>query len=57
TGEGVGIVAFGGGCSGCCMVDVSLRDGIEQGLLNRFIGELTAVRDATEHDRGDHSYY
>lgn len=57
TEEGVAIVAFGGGCNGCSMVDVTLKEGIEKELLQQFEGELTAVRDATEHDRGDHSYY
>jgi len=55
--DGVAIVAFGGGCNGCSMVDVTLKEGIEKELLNQFEGELTAVRDATEHDRGEHSYY
>ena len=50
TEDGVAIVAFGGGCNGCSMVDVTLKEGIEKELLNQFIGELTAVRDATEHD-------
>ncbi len=57
TDEGVAIVAFGGGCNGCSMVDVTLKEGIEKELLAQFEGELTAVRDATEHDRGEHSYY
>ncbi len=57
TDEGVAIVAFGGGCNGCSMVDVTLKDGIEKELLQQFEGELTAVRDSTEHDRGEHSYY
>lgn len=57
TDAGVAIVAFGGGCNGCSMVDVTLKEGIEKELLQQFSGELTAVRDATEHDRGDHSYY
>lgn len=57
TDEGVAIVAFGGGCNGCSMADVTLKEGIEKELLAQFEGELTAVRDATEHDRGDHSYY
>nr|WP_201279977.1 Fe-S biogenesis protein NfuA [Vibrio vulnificus] len=57
TDAGVAIVAFGGGCNGCSMVDVTLKEGIEKELLLQFSGELTAVRDATEHDRGDHSYY
>jgi len=55
--DGVALVQFGGGCNGCSMVDVTLKDGIEKELLAQFEGELTAVRDSTEHDRGDHSYY
>ena len=57
TEEGAAIVAFGGGCNGCSMVDVTLKDGIEKQLLEEFSGELTAVRDVTEHSAGDHSYY
>ncbi|MDA0149355.1 Fe-S biogenesis protein NfuA [Vibrio sp. LaRot3] len=57
TDAGEAIVSFGGGCNGCSMVDVTLKEGIEKELLQQFEGELTAVRDATEHDRGDHSYY
>ncbi len=57
TEDGIAIVAFGGGCNGCSMVDVTLKEGIEKELLNQFSGELSAVRDATEHDRGEHSYY
>jgi Fe/S biogenesis protein NfuA len=54
---GVALVQFGGGCNGCSMVDVTLKDGIEKELLAQFEGELTAVRDSTDHDRGEHSYY
>lgn len=57
TDDGIALVQFGGGCNGCSMVDVTLKDGIEKELLAQFEGELTAVRDSTEHDRGDHSYY
>ncbi len=55
--DGVALVQFGGGCNGCSMVDVTLIEGIEKELLAQFEGELTAVRDSTEHDRGEHSYY
>ena len=54
---GIAIVQFGGGCNGCSMVDVTLKEGIEKELLVQFEGELTAVKDLTEHDRGEHSYY
>ena len=39
------------------MVDVTLKDGIEKQMLAQFSGELTAVKDATEHEAGEHSYY
>ena len=57
TEEGEAILQFGGGCNGCAQVDVTLKDGIEKQLLEQFPGELTAVKDATEHQRGDHSFY
>ncbi|GLP95944.1 Fe-S biogenesis protein NfuA [Paraferrimonas sedimenticola] len=56
TEEGVAVIQFGGGCNGCSMVDVTLKDGIEGQLLERFAGEITGVRDATEHQHGEHSY-
>lgn len=54
--EGVAILQFGGGCNGCSMVDVTLKEGIEKQLLEQFPGELTGVRDVTEHESGEHSY-
>lgn len=57
TQSGVAILQFGGGCNGCSQVDLTLKEGIEKELLNRFIGELTGVKDITEHQRGEHSYY
>lgn len=57
TDDGIALVQFGGGCNGCSMVDVTLKEGIEKELVQQFQGEIVAVRDATEHARGDHSYY
>ncbi|BBC40274.1 Fe/S biogenesis protein NfuA [Photobacterium damselae subsp. piscicida] len=57
TEDGIAVIQFGGGCNGCSMVDVTLKEGIEKELLAQFEGELNAVRDVTEHARGDHSYY
>ena len=57
TNEGVAILQFGGGCNGCSMVDVTLKDGIEVQLLKQFPEELTGVKDVTEHNAGEHSYY
>ncbi|QUT01692.1 Fe-S biogenesis protein NfuA [Proteus terrae] len=57
TEDGYAILQFGGGCNGCSMIDVTLKDGIEKELLNQFPGELKGVKDLTEHQRGEHSYY
>ena len=57
TDDGVAILQFGGGCNGCSMVDVTLKEGIEKQLLELFPGELTGAKDATEHARGEHSFY
>ena len=57
TDDGYAVLQFGGGCNGCSMVDVTLKDGIEKQMLEQFAGELNGVRDATEHQAGEHSYY
>lgn len=57
TEDGAAILQFGGGCNGCSMVDVTLKDGIEKQMLEQFKGEITSVRDETEHEAGEHSYY
>ncbi|MFT4733025.1 MAG: Fe/S biogenesis protein NfuA [Gammaproteobacteria bacterium] len=51
------VLQFGGGCNGCSQVDVTLKNGIEKQMLAEFEGEILAVKDATEHEAGEHSYY
>ena len=55
TAEGVVVLRFGGGCHGCGMADVTLKQGIEKTLLEKVPG-VTAVRDATDHASGDAPY-
>ncbi len=57
TDSNVAIIEFGGGCNGCSQVDLTLKNGIEKELLEEFSGELVAIRDITEHQSGDHSFY
>lgn len=57
TDEKIAILQFGGGCNGCSMVDVTLKEGIEKQLLAIFPDELVGVKDVTEHQHGEHSYY
>jgi len=53
--EGVVVLQFGGGCHGCGMVDVTLRNGVERTLKER-VPEVTGVADATDHDTGEKPY-
>lgn len=50
------ILRLGGGCHGCGMADVTLKQGIERTLRKHF-PEISAVRDATDHASGDNPYY
>lgn len=54
--DGVVVLQFGGGCHGCGMVDVTLKQGVEKTLRER-VPEITAVRDATDHASGEKPYY
>ncbi len=54
--DGAVLLQFGGGCHGCGMVDVTLRQGVEKTLRER-VPEITAVRDATDHAGGEKPYY
>ena len=55
TADGVVVLRFGGGCHGCGMADVTLKQGIEKTLMEKVPG-VTAVRDATDHATGDAPY-
>lgn len=57
TDDKYAVLQFGGGCNGCSMVDVTLKEGIEKQLLAQFPDDLIGVRDVTEHHHGEHSYY
>lgn len=50
------ILQFGGGCQGCGMIDVTLKQGIEKSLKQRF-PEIGKVVDATDHASGEKPYY
>lgn len=50
------VLRFGGGCHGCGMADVTLKEGIEKTLKGRF-PEIAAIRDATDHETGENPYF
>lgn len=50
------VLQFGGGCQGCGMVDVTLRQGIET-MIKTEVPEIREVVDVTDHARGENPYY
>jgi Fe/S biogenesis protein NfuA len=50
------VVEFGGGCQGCGMADVTLREGVSA-TLRQALPEITEVVDATDHGAGESPYH
>ncbi|HET7789661.1 MAG TPA: NifU family protein [Gemmatimonadales bacterium] len=54
--DAVVMLRLGGGCQGCGMADVTLRQGIE-GMLSQAIPEVKGVVDITDHSAGANPYF
>lgn len=54
--DGAAYIEMGGGCQGCGMKDVTLRQGIE-GAFKRSVPEITQIIDTTDHAAGTNPYY
>ena len=54
--ENIAVLRFGGGCQGCGMVDVTLKEGVEKTLLQQ-IPQLKEVRDVTDHSQRENAYF
>lgn len=54
--DGVVYVQLGGGCQGCGMADVTLKQGIEA-RLREVVPEIREVVDTTDHAGGSNPYY
>lgn len=52
----IAILQFGGGCQGCGMVDMTLKEGVEKSLIEQ-VPQLTAVRDITDHSDRSQAYF
>ena len=50
------IIQFGGGCQGCGMSSVTLKEGIESAILAE-VPQIKRVVDDTDHERGSNPYY
>ena len=54
--DGVVMLRMGGGCQGCGMADVTLRQGIE-GMLREHAPAVKGVVDVTDHSSGANPYF
>jgi Fe/S biogenesis protein NfuA len=54
--DGVVTLQFGGGCHGCGMKDVTLKQGIETTLRTR-VPQVSRIIDSTDHSSGAAPYY
>jgi len=45
-----------GGCQGCAMSRMTLRQGVER-MLRDSVPEITAIHDVTDHNQGENPYY
>jgi Fe-S cluster biogenesis protein NfuA len=54
--DGTVVVRMMGGCQGCGMANVTLRQGIES-QLRRVIPQLRGIQDITDHAAGENPYF
>jgi Fe/S biogenesis protein NfuA len=54
--DAVVMVRMAGGCQGCGMADVTLRQGIEA-MLQQHVPEVRGVVDITDHTAGSNPYF
>jgi NFU1 iron-sulfur cluster scaffold homolog, mitochondrial len=54
--DAVVMLRMGGGCQGCGMADVTLRQGIE-GMLGQLVPEVRGIVDITDHTTGANPYF
>jgi len=54
--DGMAVISFGGGCQGCGMADVTLKQGIEVMIIDEVPG-ITGVVDVTDHAAGTNPFY
>jgi len=54
--DDVAYIALGGGCQGCGMADVTLKQGIEV-IIREAVPEIRQIIDTTDHASGTNPYY
>jgi Fe/S biogenesis protein NfuA len=54
--DGVAYISFGGGCVGCGMSNVTLKQGVDR-MIREEVPEITQIVDTTDHASGTNPYY
>jgi Fe/S biogenesis protein NfuA len=54
--DDIAYIALGGGCQGCGMADVTLKQGIEV-MIRKAVPEIRQIIDTTDHAGGTNPYY
>lgn len=54
--DGIAYITFGGGCHGCGMADVTLKQGVAV-AIQEAVPEIRQVLDTTDHAGGTNPYY
>jgi len=54
--DGVAYISFGGGCVGCGMSNVTLKQGVDR-MIREEVPEIRQVVDTTDHASGTNPYY
>jgi len=54
--ESIVLLRMMGGCQGCGMASVTLRQGIE-GMMNQYLPEVKGIVDITDHTSGTNPYF
>jgi Fe/S biogenesis protein NfuA len=54
--DGIAYIFMGGGCQGCGLADVTLKQGVEA-IIREAVPQIKAVVDQTDHAAGTNPYY
>ena len=54
--DNIAYLRFGGGCQGCGMINVTLKQGVEVAIKEE-VPEIAGVMDVTDHANGTNPYY
>jgi Fe/S biogenesis protein NfuA len=54
--DDVAYIAFGGGCQGCGMIDVTLKQGVEV-MIKEAVPQVRDIVDLTDHASGERPFY